>query len=73
MLPSIEGRQSHGERYAHADRAAEGAGVRGLAEIEATTSVYDILVRNLPAGSPSLDRKAYGMTRADWKREWASF
>ena len=45
----------------------------GLAEIEATTSVYDILVRNLPAGSPSLDRKAYGMTRADWKREWASF
>jgi prostaglandin-endoperoxide synthase 2 len=45
----------------------------GLAEIEATTSVFDLLVRNLPKGSPTLDRRNYAMTRADWKREYAPF
>jgi prostaglandin-endoperoxide synthase 2 len=45
----------------------------GLAEIEGTRSVFDLLVRNLPADTPTLDRRNYGMTRADWKREYAPF
>jgi prostaglandin-endoperoxide synthase 2 len=45
----------------------------GLAEIEATRSVFDVLVRNLPNGSSTLDRRNYAMTRADWKREYAAF
>jgi prostaglandin-endoperoxide synthase 2 len=45
----------------------------GLKEIENTTSVFDLLARNLPEGSPKLDRKNYAMTRADWKREFAPF
>jgi prostaglandin-endoperoxide synthase 2 len=45
----------------------------GLAQIEATTSVFDLLVRNLPKDAPKLDRRNYAMTRADWKREFAPF
>ena len=45
----------------------------GLQEIEKTNAVFDLLARNLPAGAPKLDRRNYAMTRADWKRTYASF
>jgi prostaglandin-endoperoxide synthase 2 len=45
----------------------------GLEQIETTGSVFDLLARNLPAGSAGLDRRNYAMTRAGWKRAWAPF
>jgi prostaglandin-endoperoxide synthase 2 len=46
----------------------------GMAQIEATNSVFDLVARNIPGGPPpGMTRKTVGMTRADWQREWARF
>jgi prostaglandin-endoperoxide synthase 2 len=46
----------------------------GMAQIEATNSVFDLVARNVPGGPPpGMSRKTVGMTRADWKRQWARF
>jgi prostaglandin-endoperoxide synthase 2 len=46
----------------------------GLEQIESTNSVFDLVARNLPGGvPPEMTRKTIGMTRADWKREFARF
>jgi hypothetical protein len=45
-----------------------------MAQIEATNSVFDLVARNVPGGPPpGMTRKTVGMTRADWKRQWARF
>lgn len=46
----------------------------GMGQIETTGTVFDLLVRNTPGGlPPAADRQTYGMTRRDWKRQWAPF
>jgi prostaglandin-endoperoxide synthase 2 len=46
----------------------------GLKQIESTNSVFDLVARNVPGGvPPEMTRKTVGMTRSDWKRQWARF
>lgn len=46
----------------------------GMEQIASTASVFDLVARNVPGGPPpDMTRQLIGMTRRDWKRQWAKF